>query len=1006
MLTGYPLATAFQLYENYNFGKGRGVLYRCFVKNDFCCSNTHAASGELLQWYSCPDLIHTKEQAATTLYPTTTRGKCTLMFLSNLAEAELINVQCDKKLLSKVYCLQCTYHSLSNKEAAYNILQFQRLKTTCFFGFLELKSHCFMLRWYSSVEVLPSHIQGESCSFNNATCISEAMSILLSAMSLDNISVLIPTPANFTFQKITLNKLVKVTNFIQVVFTDLNQPDDGYFVFKSKKVNVMPQKNLFQCTNESFISILFVCDGQIDCLRDNTDEVDCFCDSSSNVKLNFSCKYSVDTNGSKSCGPLYNTTEKNRCEKYLIAKTPVPTDNIEKTLAKCNNGSSITANLWNDLVADCEDQSDEVELISLLQEDSKTLCSSLNMFPCKPGHSKCYNRTDICLFKIVLTNQLAPCRNGGHLQNCKQFDCGSRFKCWESYCIEWINVCDGKYDCTIGDDENTDLVCKYLSVCNFMFKCRGTNVSCINLNSVCDSNKDCPLADDEIVCELKSELCPRECHCLLFAMICEQLSYFGNARFHHVMARIHFSIVKDFQTLCRSFPNILVFQLQNNSISHVCTHECPHLLVTVNIAFNLLTVIKKDCFASPHNLQLQTLNLEHNFITGIEPHSFRQLSLLRVLKLSHNPLESFHKYLLPDQKNLKVVELKNTSTKYMHSGAFGNIDLSHIFFVNTDNFCFCCIAPAKSVCSAPPPWYISCSRLLLDKLLLLFHIMVSSLISCLGTASVAVQQLCVKPSNAYSYSVQAISLNDFFVAGYLGIIWIADLHFTDTFFLLGTVWRSSFVCFTASFTIMYVSLASALLLFFLSLARFMVVVQPVDSNYKRKNFTLKCIASLCVVSSLHSTAFSLVFAISNRRIPTDICLPLVDPLDSTEANVLTYLVMSSQCIISLAVCILHILLAFTVRKSHKKVGGQSQNIHSFTSLIVHLISMTLTNIICWYPANTVYVLALVWNKYPMGMVVWTTVLATPVNSLLNPTIFTISCVRGYLKEIQKLVHKG
>ena len=69
---------------------------------------------------------------------------------------------------------------------------------------------------------------------------------------------------------------------------------------------------------------------------------------------------------------------------------------------------------------------------------------------CRKGHSKCFNISDIYRYRLDSKNNLISCRTGGHIQNCEEFNCSS------SYCIPWSYVCNGKWDCPHGDDENCE----------------------------------------------------------------------------------------------------------------------------------------------------------------------------------------------------------------------------------------------------------------------------------------------------------------------------------------------------------------------------------------------------------------------------------------------------------------------------------------------------------------------------------------------------------------------
>ncbi|GBO20798.1 hypothetical protein AVEN_147039-1 [Araneus ventricosus] len=73
-------------------------------------------------------------------------------------------------------------------------------------------------------------------------------------------------------------------------------------------------------------------------------------------------------------------------------------------------------------------------------------------------------------------------------------------KCPESYCLPTIYVCDGKWDCIGGGDEEE---CDRYS-CPGQYKCYNKS-SCLPLNKLCDGIRNCPHGDDELLCDLDNE---------------------------------------------------------------------------------------------------------------------------------------------------------------------------------------------------------------------------------------------------------------------------------------------------------------------------------------------------------------------------------------------------------------------------------------------------------------------------------------------------------------------
>ena len=99
------------------------------------------------------------------------------------------------------------------------------------------------------------------------------------------------------------------------------------------------------------------------------------------------------------------------------------------------------------------------------------------------------------------------------------------FKCAESYCIRWSYVCDEKWNCPEGDDENSNPMCTKDYVCISMYKCRNITQKCLHVGNVCDWNKECPCGDDELFCDFKNAKCPSKCICLFQTISCINAPY-------------------------------------------------------------------------------------------------------------------------------------------------------------------------------------------------------------------------------------------------------------------------------------------------------------------------------------------------------------------------------------------------------------------------------------------------------------------------------------------------
>ncbi len=286
---------------------------------------------------------------------------------------------------------------------------------------------------------------------------------------------------------------------------------------------MLKNTSVFMCPSGRVISSIGISDGSGDCDSDiSTEEnLSCTYTASSNISNtmeitnsfcldlcshpNCVCNELFIQSPSGGCKPIVKETQSNinsSFHHYII-------NNI--LLFKCEDNEFIPEALVNDSIPDCSSGEDEsYYYVTRIDFHSESKCPLDKNFPCFHGDTKCFSLDELCIYELQPFSKgiLKYCRNGRHLANCTLFDCPSHFKCPGYYCIPWVMVCDGKYDCPYADDES--LECADRS-CSNMFKCKESS-SCLHFLSVCDSAIDCPLGDDEKLCELPS--CPWRCRCL------------------------------------------------------------------------------------------------------------------------------------------------------------------------------------------------------------------------------------------------------------------------------------------------------------------------------------------------------------------------------------------------------------------------------------------------------------------------------------------------------------
>ena len=118
-----------------------------------------------------------------------------------------------------------------------------------------------------------------------------------------------------------------------------------------------------------------------------------------------------------------------------------------------------------------------------------------------------------CIYELDDCNELTLHKNGQHLVTCETINCSAtQFKCPGYYCIPFRYVCNGRWECPGGREEDH---CNR-SNCPGLFRCWKSTI-CISPQDVCDGIIDCPHGDDTRFCYMTLPPCPTSCVCMLFS---------------------------------------------------------------------------------------------------------------------------------------------------------------------------------------------------------------------------------------------------------------------------------------------------------------------------------------------------------------------------------------------------------------------------------------------------------------------------------------------------------
>ncbi len=911
-------------------------------------------------------------------------SKCTLMWFTNLAEPEWISTSCEEKSVMHLMCSKTTASAKTvlndNKENAVN-------KLGCSETQFLMGDSCYSFIWnFKSIR------QQASCR-SKMIVLDEAVKLTLSLINA----------VQATFPVIVVGNEPDIPNMLALTFDrHLNvllpnagpiqqSSSAGFFICSGQKQEVHLNDNLFQCFSGGYISQLYLCDGTPDCKFDGSDEANCNCSNRESKSSRLLQNTIIPQSQKKTfCCDLYYLSQNRKCKKYY--NSPKKPAKPRRPRFRCKHGEEIDERLFGDLHADCvEFADDEAGLKKLVNFRSTMNCTKEWELPCRPGHSKCYNLSEICSYNLDELGHLGPCRNGGHLENCLTFQCVQKFKCRFSYCVSWHVVCDGVWDCPRGEDEQFSHICGNESACVEMFKCHSLIHKCIHASHVCDGTVQCPNGDDEILCEE----CPEECQCLALAVTCKanQIHLAKQKYSHLYLSLLHVSIVS-FPDVYNVFVDLLFLKLVANGLRDICPWRQPQKLYDLEVTHNNLTKLESQCFQSLFSLEIVVLN--DNEIQRVESESFTDMPQLKHLGLSNNGMTFIDSHVATKCPMLKMLSVGQN--------AFDDLDVFRklsIKYILTDKYYICCLVPENTTCIADRPWHVSCADILPTQPLKIVFKTNSLFIFIVSCLCFAIHVLMRNTGQVFCLTVGCFNVSDLLCSIFLIILWAIDLQHAVAFAAKEEWWRSSFGCFTVLFLSLLYVLLNQLVFILLSLTRLMVVLHPIDSDFKRVSFVGKSLGVVFVCAFIISVIVTVNVAAWEKAMSTSLCSCFEDPTDSSlSVQVVVWFLSVFQPLATVGIILMHIGLVYNLFQSQKNIQ-KSKSKDSNVAMVVQLVTTTVTNILCCFSTSAVFLSALLLPKYPLKMTSWTIVSPLPLNSLICPTVFIVVSLRKHWKEKKK-----
>ena len=323
----------------------------------------------------------------------------------------------------------------------------------------------------------------------------------------------------------------------------------------------------------------------------------------------------------------------------------------------------------------------------------------------------------------------------------------------------------------------------------------------------------------------------------------------------------------------------------------------------------------------------------------------------------------------------------------------------------TSNFIDCCFAKQRRpdlICDAAENPFSDCDALL-RRTAIRFLIWFMLAFTLIGNLAVFVSRFFVEDSSiSQKLFITSLGVSDLLMGIYLTIVASKDQLWRGNYFKHDEEWRTSISCLVAGLLSMTSSQASLLTLIAITYDRYRSITKAM--TFIKIGFRM---AVLIVVLIWWKACGLSVYPIISRIYlkseeedsrpvcgTNTVCLPL--ELRGNEATGWEYsfalfgvvnLVMSCYMVVA------YIWMFVSVKKTSKRV--KSENMKKETALAKRMLCIVLTDLMCWFPVILVLFLSFfkLFHDPHREIFAWLAVCAIPINSALNPLLYTLTTPR-------------
>ncbi|XP_035291184.1 relaxin receptor 2a isoform X2 [Anguilla anguilla] len=455
--------------------------------------------------------------------------------------------------------------------------------------------------------------------------------------------------------------------------------------------------------------------------------------------------------------------------------------------------------------------------------------------------------------------------------------------------------------------------------------------------------------------------------------------------------------------LCYYMPSLSWLDFEGNrleTLNFSTLLSCDELTV-LSLRDNRIRKLPENTF-QPLSM-LGELDLSNNRITDLPYGMFRGLKSLEILNISHNPLHrvrlgQFDPLIQLQSLGLEGIDIPDIQTRMFRPMA----NLSYIYF---KKFEYCSYAPHVRRCR-PNSDGISSFEDLLANAVLRVSVWVMAFVTCFGNLFVIGMRSLIRAENSqHAACIKVLCCADCLMGVYLLFVGVFDLKFRGEYNRNAQAWMESVECRTLGFLAMLSSEVSVLLLTYLTLEKFLVIVFPFSRLRPGRRQTAAALALVWLLGGGIAAAPLLARGpFGNYYGRNGVCFPLhSDRRERPAARAYsTGVFLGLNLLAFLVIVFSYSSMFFSIYKTGINASDLRSRLHKDVAVANRFFFIVFSDALCWLPIFLVKTLSLLEVEIPGTITSWVVIFVLPINSALNPILYTLT-TSFFREQVEQLL---